>query len=80
MESALESFSFLDLTEVGVKPSKDIRPNDTGYSSTEETQKLDQGQASGESSENVSPELPSAPTKVAPDEVSSFNSYRGNEN
>ncbi|XP_028399707.1 rho family-interacting cell polarization regulator 2-like isoform X2 [Dendronephthya gigantea] len=40
VESALESFSFLDLTDVGVKPEPDLQPSDTGYfSSTDETQK-----------------------------------------
>jgi hypothetical protein len=40
VESALDSFSFLDLTEVGVKPDHELRPSDTGYfSSTDETPK-----------------------------------------
>ena len=43
--SALESFSFLDLTEVGVKPDNELRPSDTGYfssSTVEEMPKLGQ--------------------------------------
>ena len=43
--SALESFSFLDLTEVGVKPDNELRPSDTGYfssSTVDEMPKLGQ--------------------------------------
>ena len=54
VESALESFSFLDLTEVGVKPDHAVRPSDTGYfSSSDETPKS--GQAASVSSWNCSP-------------------------
>lgn len=43
VESALESFSFLDLTEVGVRPDHELRPLDTGYfSSTDEALKSGQ--------------------------------------
>ena len=43
VESALDSFSFLDLTEVGVKPEHEMKPSDTGYfSSTDETPKSGQ--------------------------------------
>ncbi|CAB4017558.1 rho family-interacting cell polarization regulator 1 isoform X1 [Paramuricea clavata] len=50
VESALDSFSFLDLTEVGVKPDHELRPSDTGYfSSTDETLKPDQTTAAAPS-------------------------------